>query len=159
RAQQPMPTPQLIESYVSGCNPFNIGELGNNFEFTLPNAVLSGNCLVLEMTLPNETAVFRVTDNNCNAWPGSPSLTVNGGTGNYNLLVFVLPNANAGVTTITINLSASSAPFAWRCMEWNNIATSSPVNGTAGTANVMGSSLSTGSFTPGNNDANGGNLI
>ena len=42
--------------------------------------------------------------------------------------------------------------------EWTNIATAAAANGSSGASDVA-SPVSAGSFTPGNNDANGGNLI
>jgi hypothetical protein len=78
--------------------------------------------------------------------------------------VFVLPNANAGVTTITVHFSAPVSYFLYDVSEWRNIAITSPLSGAIGADGVPASpsaseDVSAGSFTPANNDANGGNLI
>jgi hypothetical protein len=76
-----------------------------------------------------------------------------------NMAVFVLPNANAGVHTITVNFTGDTQPFGYRVSEFSNIATSSPVSGSRTAFNVKAPTLSAGAFTPSNNDGNGGNLI
>lgn len=148
--------PTLIQHVTSSANPVGLGESGNNFKFTLPNAVGAGNCLILGITY-NDTDTATVTDNNGNTWPVSPAVSAD--STDYTSEIFVLPNANAGVTTITVSFGSARIPFQYTISEFCNVATTSPVNGTASAAAQLGPSLSTGSFTPGNNNASGGNLI
>src|SRR5215475_12941518 len=95
-------TPSLIQMVSSTTNnPAVTGDTGNNFKFFLPNAVGAGNCLVLAITYPNGVTPI-ITDNNSNTWPTSPAATANAGSGNCISSIFVLPNANAGVTRINV---------------------------------------------------------
>ena len=80
--------------------------------------------------------------------------------------IYVLPNSHAGTLAtpgiVTVGLGASVQPFQYTLSEFNNIATSSPVNGCIQAAGISpaGGTISPGSFTPtANNDANGGNVI
>ena len=73
--------------------------------------------------------------------------------------VWVLPNAKAGTTLITVSFGSAIIPFNYVVSEFSNVAAANPVSGTKAVAGVIGPSLNTGAFTPGNNDANGGNLI
>lgn len=137
--------------------PSLVGETGNNFVFTLPNAVLAGNSIVLGISYPNGSTP-TVTDNR-NTWPGSPAVTADPGGGAMVAGIFVLPNAAAGVTSITVSFGGAVQPFQYICSEIPGIATTSPANGTAstGATPVNGAALATGSFTPGANAE--GNLI
>ncbi len=100
-----------------------------------------------------------ITDNNGNIWPSTPTVSADAGVGGNVTSIFVLPNANSGQTSITVSFESAVIPFNYVVSEYRNIDTVSPVNGTTSAANLTGASLATGSFTPGNNDANGGNLI
>ncbi len=152
-------TPTLIQFVASSANPVGQGIQGNNYKIPLPNSVGSGNCLVLEMTYTNGSTP-TITDNISNSWSSTPVVSADGGAGNYIKAVFVLPNSNSGLITITVSFGAVFQPFQYSLSEWNNIALSSPVNGTSSINNIHGASLAPGSFTPTtNNDANGGNLI
>jgi hypothetical protein len=147
--------------YTTGNSTGDVIEAGNDFEFTLPNAVGAGNCLVWKITYPNGGAPTGLTDTESNPWSTTPDSVVSGGAGNNDTAIYVLPNAQAGVTTFTIHFATDQQPVYWSMQEWSGIATS-PVNGTAGTANQVydgTTPIATGSFTPGDNDANGGNLI
>jgi len=155
-------TPTLVQHVSSSANPAGKGIPGNAFKFTLPNAVGAGNCLILGISYAaSASRTVSVTDSNGNAWPSSPAVTVTGGQ--VASSVYVLPNANVGVTTVTVTFDASLLPFQYTISEFYNVATVSPVNGTSRSATTSGSSaggtVASGSFTPGNNDAAGGNLI
>jgi hypothetical protein len=50
-------------------------------------------------------------------------------------------------------------PFQYTISEFYNVATTAPVTGTSAAAAVAGPNVGSGTFTPANNDANGGNLI
>jgi hypothetical protein len=166
-AQTPLPfvsgsstsvtVPVLVQHTVWPANPAGIGESGNAFVIPIPNPVGAGNCLILAFTYPSGSAVRSITDTNGNSWSTTPDKSVTGSS--YISAVFVLPNAIAGQDTITVTFNAAVIPYQVSVSEFNGIATTSPVNGSSSAANQTGASLSTGSFTPGNNDTNGGNLI
>jgi hypothetical protein len=155
------PTPTLVQHLSSTSSPVGLGEPGNHFKFTLPNPVLAGNCLILGIAhLSSATfAATPITDGNGNTWPTTPAATSVDANGNVDLAIFVLPDANAGITSITVHFTAALNPFQYTVSEFNNIATSSPFNGSSANSDVAAPNLTSGSFTPGNNDANGGNLI
>jgi hypothetical protein len=164
-------TPTLAQHMSIADNPVGVGIDGNDFKFTLPNAVGAGNCLILGIsfcgntsgdctTLGNDLAAIPITDNNGNIWPTSAAVLQRDSTNmRVDLAIFVLPNANAGVTTITIHFTAALHPMTFAISEFYNVATTSPVNGTSSAENQTAPNISVPSFTPGNNDANGGNLI
>ena len=110
------------------------------------------------MTYPSGSSP-TITDNNGNTWPTTAAVSANAGPGGNISSIWVLPNANAGQTTITVSFASAIIPFNYVVSEFNNVATANPLNGTSATANDAGASIATGSFTPGNNDGNGGNLI
>ena len=148
--------PVLVQHLSSSTN--NQSSYGNNFRFTLPNPVRAGNTLVVGLS-HGYSATRRVTivDSNGNAWPTAPAVTASNET--ITSSIYVLPNAKAGVTTMTISLDAIVLPFQYDVSEFTGIAQTSPVNGTCGSATTASPNLSCGGFTPGNNDANGGNLV
>ena len=152
----------MIQHITSASNFTGAPNLGSgpfdNFKFTLPHAVGAGNCLVLGLVYPHGNTP-TITDTQSNSWPGTPTVSADGGSGKFVSALFVLPNAAAGVTTFTVAFGAGTLPFQYTLTEFQGIATASPVNGSQGTANVAGSTLTCGSFTPTNNDAGGGNLI
>lgn len=143
-----MATPQLQQCYISSCNPAGVGgDTGDAFLKTLPNPVGAGNCIIIAASYPAAVTSATITDNNGNTWPAA-TITETGGTGNYKLSVFVLPNANAGPTQFELNIGATKRqPVAWEIYEYNNIATSSPVDVSHGAANQSGTSLAAGSMT------------
>ena len=151
-------TPTLVQHVSSSANPVGLGISGNAFNIPLPNAVGAGNCLILGMSYLSGRAV-TITDSNGNVWPSTAAATANAGPGYYVASVWVLPNAHAGATTVTVTFDAPVIPFQYTISEFFNVATVSPVNGTSATPTQAGASAITGSFTPGNNDAGGGNLI
>jgi chitodextrinase len=154
-------TPTLVQNVSSSTNPVGIGIDGNDFKFTLPNAVLAGNALVLKVAYESGAsfAATPVTDSNGNVWPAAPSAAVADRNGNVNLAVFVLPNARPGLTTLTVHFTTPVRPFQYDCGEWRNVDTAAPVAGSVGASGVAGPTVSAGVFTPQNNDAHGGNLV
>ncbi len=155
----PPPTgPQLVQAYVScGTSLANAGETASAWAFTPPNPVGTNNCVVWTITYPSGTAP-TISDNNGNSWTGRLAKTAPGG--NCDTTTWVLPGANSGVTQFKATFGSAQQPVWFEYQEWSGIATSSAVNGTVGSASpVAAPTLATGSFTPGNNDANGGNLI
>jgi hypothetical protein len=151
-------TPTLIQHVASSANPPGIGIQGNNFKIPLPNSVGGGNCLIVGITYPHGNNP-TITDSNGNTWPTTAAASADPGAGGNVSSIWILPNANAGRTAITVSFASSIIPFNYVVSEFSNIATASPINGTSATAGHIGASLATGSFTPGNNDGNGGNLI
>ena len=91
------------------------------------------------------------------------------GVAGYNgtFIVATVPTTTTFTYTAAAGLAASGGgtayvvvqPFQYTVSEFNNVATVTPVNGTSSTAAVSAPGLTSGLFTPGNNDANGGNLI
>jgi hypothetical protein len=155
-------TPTLVQHVSTTANPVGVGIGGNNFVFTLPNPVLAGNTLVLKLAYDDSVsfASTPVTDTNGNTWPTTPTATSTDANSTVRLAIFVLPNANAGTTTIKVSFNGVVIPFQYDATEWTNIAASSPFNGYSAASNLAAPNLSSGSFTPTvNNDANGGNLI
>jgi hypothetical protein len=154
-----MATPKLIQRAVSSYITNALYTVNaNTFKIRLPNAVGVGNCLILCLNSANNASVSSIADDNTNSWPGTATITLS----NHNCFtsLFVLPNAHAGVTTITINLSTTVQLFRCEIYEFNNIATTTPVNGTSSATSLLSSAgASAGTFTPGNNNANGGNLL
>jgi hypothetical protein len=100
-----------------------------------------------------------VTDSNGNAWPTTPTALQKDSLANMDLAAFVLPNANPGNTTVVFHFAAPIPQFQFSLSEFAGIATTAPVSGTTGASGVLAPNLTAGTFTPGNNDANGGNLI
>jgi hypothetical protein len=153
--------PTLVQHVGSTTELFSRGVLGNDIKFTPPNPVLAGNCLVLGIAYTSGTpfSTTPVTDSNGNSWPTSPAASQGDAAGNMDLAIFVLPDAKAGPTTITFHFANAIPQFQFSFSEFYNVATSAPINGSSGASQVLAPGLATGTFTPGNNDAAGGNLI
>lgn len=148
-------TPALVQHFSSSTNPVGLGIVGDIFKIPVPT-VRAGNCLILAISYPNANTP-TITDNNGNTWSGSPTVTKAGSS--YTASIFVLPNANAGATIVTVTFGTTIIPFNYEISEFTNIAISSPANGSS-SATGTGSALSAGAFTPTtNNNTNGGNLI
>src|SRR6185437_1056190 len=158
------PVATLIQHMASESNPWpGNGIAGNNFVATWPNPVQAGDTLICGISYPSGKTP-TITDNLGNTWPGTAAVSADDGAGNMVAAIFVLPNSAAGSAgtpgTITFGLGASVQPFEYTCSEFNNIATSSPVNGFKSGVGLLGSTINPGSFTPTtNNDSGGGNLI
>lgn len=155
-------SPVLIQHVASSANPVGLGISGNNFKIPLPNAVLAGDALVLAITYPHGHTI-TISDTLGQTWP-SATVTADAGSGAYVAAIYVLPNSLGGNETITVGLGSADLPFNYTLSEFSNIATSSPVNGTKGSAgltpNASTAVIDPGSFTPTtNNNANGGNVI
>ena len=151
-------TPTLSQHISSSTNPIGIGNPGNAYQFTLPNPVGAGNCLILGLSYAwSEDRTVSVSDNNGNRWPANPAVTTND---RENLIssIFILANANAGVTTITVTFNDYINPVQYTLSEFFNVDTVSPVSGQSSNATAS-PILTTERFRPRNNDENGGNLI
>jgi len=151
--------PAIVQMVASSTNIFGVqGQAGSNFKFTLPNTNGASNCVALCMSYPNGTTI-TITDGLGNTWPASATKAADAGAGLNVGSIWILPNANGGVSTYHVACSPAAIPFQYVIIELCGI-DANPVNSTsAGTASVTGPNLTTGSFTPDNNDATGGNFI
>lgn len=139
--------PTLVQHRASTSNPVGLGaETGNNFAFTVQTPVGAGNCLVLAITDPSGKTVTSITDSVNGTWPAATVTATN--SGGFTAAIFVLPNAGAGATTITVNFNASCTQFQYTVSEFCNVALTSPVNNHSSNAAVSAPNLSCGSFTP-----------
>jgi hypothetical protein len=153
-------TPNLVQHATWGVNGGSSETGGNTFHFSLPNASLSGNCLVFALNYHyGATRTITITDNKSNSWPSTPSISVTDGGRVETTSLWVLPNATAGTQFITVVFDASILGVQGEVSELYNIATSSPINGTTSNNGSTSPTVTAGSFTPGDNNANGGNLI
>ena len=157
-------TPALVQHLASSSNPRGIGNPGNNYRFFLPNPVRPGNCLILGITYPRSTTrTVSITDTAGNDWTGTLAVRASDPSTPVTSDIYVLPGAMAGVTQITVGFDTDLDSFQYTASEFNNVALSAPVSGSSKTtaaAAINGvATLSSGSFTPANNDANGGSLI
>jgi hypothetical protein len=151
----------LTQAFISTGNSIaSVDEPGNAFQFTIPYSVGSGDCLVMSLTYPNGATISSISDTINGSWSTTAAVTANGGNGNNNTSIFLKSSSSGTTDTITITFSASQQPVMWRVEDWVGVTCSS--NGTAAAANQTyngSAAMSTGSFTPGDNNANGGNLI
>lgn len=150
--------PTLIQHVGSTVNDNN-GISGNGFVFSLPNVVGTGNCLILGISFPFSAGrTVSVVDSTGNTWTQAGSQVTD--STNMAQRIYVCPNASAALHTVTVTFDTTLRPFEYQISEFQNIATTSPVDGTHGTASVASPNVSAGSYTPTtNNDANGGHLI
>lgn len=154
-------TAQLCQAFISTGNSIaSVNEPGNNFVFTIPGVSLRvGDYMLLSLTYQNGSTVTSISDSVNGAWSTTAQVTAANAGGN-NTGFYRFANSAAGTkATITIAFNGTQQPVIWRLMVWSGLATSSVENGTVQAAGVQGSALATGAFTPGNNNANGGNLI
>lgn len=111
----------------------------------LPNATLAGNCLILGFQGGNPSPTWTPTDNIGTAWPAA-SVHVTGA--GQEIFIWVKPNIDAGITRITLTPGAGSAQFnSFVVSEFNNCATSSPVDITFSNGAAAAPNVSTGSGT------------
>jgi len=153
-------TPMLVQHATWGVNGGSSETGGNTFRFSLPNASLSGNCLVFALNYHySATRKITITDNKGNSWPSTPSVSVTDSGNVETTSLWVLPNATTGTQVITVVFDASILGVQGELSELYNIAVSAPVDGTTSNNGSTSPTITAGSFTPGNNNANGGNLI
>lgn len=134
----------------------------NNFEVTLPLDTLGGNAIGLFMSWNSTTAtVSTIKDTINGTWNLANTLQKSIIGLNNTDSFYALANSGAGTTTITITFSAVVQPPVVEVFEIPGVATiqGSLSGGAVATADVAGASLTTGSFTPIANNANGGNII
>jgi hypothetical protein len=133
------------------------GEVGNDFIINLANPTLANNCLILALTNAyTSTRAITISDDKGNTWTTGPHIDFVANT--ETTTIFYALGVAAGTQKITIHFDASIFNVHATASEWYNIATIAAANRSSAAFDVA-SPVSTGSFTPGNNDANGGNLI
>jgi len=149
------PRPALVQNVSTYTN--RDAEVGNDYIVNLPTPTLASNCLILALTNAySATRTILISDDKGNAWTAGPH--VDFVANNETTTLFYALGVAAGTQRITIHFDASIFDVHATVSEWTNIATAAAVNGSRGAAGVA-SPVSAGSFTPGNNDANGGNLV
>lgn len=115
--------------------------LPNNFKLTFPNPVGLHNLLVCGISWLGSTITLNTpTDSQSNTWGAAVTATGtrNEGNGIVKTALYYAPNANAGVTTVTfVFSSATQAHF--RCSEFYNVATSTPLDAAVGTPDIQSS--------------------
>jgi len=138
-----------------------VNEPLENFAVALPDATQSGQGLVCAVAYPSG-ATPSITDDQGNTWPASGAagtVTADAGGGAMAIQIFRLASAAANTRIVTVGFGGSpQQPVkVWLEKLYNITGT---VNGskTGTSLNTLGT-VSPGSFTPTNNNANGGNLI
>lgn len=137
-------TPQLQQAFISSSNPNGVGgDTGHAFQQTLGAPVGAGNAIIFVASYPTGTTA-SISDNNGNTW-GAAAKSVDAGVGGFILSVWVIFSANAGLTTFTLNVGATSIqPVSYAIYEFNNL---SSVDVTAGATLQSGTTLAPGSMT------------
>lgn len=130
-------------------------QTGNAFKCPLLNPSGSGNTVLFGFTVTGGATVSSVNGSVNGAY--TQIKTALGGAGNLDSYVYMIQNCALGTEVITVTFSASVASFQYEITEIYGVVTSGGANGTA--ANPYSLSTNTGVFTPGNNNANGGNFI
>ena len=155
-AQSVVPArPTLVQNLSSYTN--RDAEVGNDFIINLANPSLANNCLILALTNAySPTRTISVSDDKGNTWTKGPHTDFVANT--QTTTIYYALGVVAGTQTITIHFDAAIFNVHATVSEWYNIATSAAANGSSAASDVA-SPVSPGTFTPGNNDANGGNLI
>ena len=152
-------TPIVFQHIGSSTNPVGVGISGSTFVLQI-EPLPANTVAVMEVTVPHGTSV-SISDTLAGTWSGAVC-TADAGSGNYAASVFVQPlGASGGAETITIHAS-NAQPVQAEYTFFQNVNTTSPVSGHLCTASLSANSsglISPGSFTPTNNDANGGNVI
>jgi len=157
-------TPIMFQHIASSTNPTGNGIAGHAFVFHTERLPPHATA-VMGVTVPHGITV-TMRDTLVGAW-SAPVCKQDAGTGLAATYLFVQPLGAAGGTdAITIGVGSSDTqPVQFDLTIFENIATSSPANGShcPSGGNLMPNSsgvINPGSFTPTtNNDANGGNVI
>ena len=150
--------PNLYQHRGGAFQPAVAASPGNPFTLPLPNASIAGNTYVLAISYDNGLTPV-ITDSNGNTWPGTATVaTRSSASPDLWSSIFVLPNCKAGLNTVTVTFGAPSYSFQWKLTEYYWI-DASAANGTSAASFVTGPTLSAGSFTPGDNNAGGGNIV
>ena len=154
-------TPILFQHISTSTNPAGLGISGHAFVMHTEPLPANTVAVIGVTALASKTVTVSSTLNA--SWTNVCSAT--GGTGNLKAWVFVAnEGATGGVDTVTVGVGTSATqPVQFDLTFWENINTSSITGGSLCSASggITPSSgvISPGSFTPTNNNANGGNVI
>jgi hypothetical protein len=107
------------------------GESGNAFVLKLAWPTLSNNCYILKLRYPSGTTFTSIVDSAGNNYPTTPDVSATDTSNNIVHGKFHVFGGTAGAVSITVTCSASIATLSGSFQEWNNIATSSAIDGTA----------------------------
>jgi len=142
-----MATPTIIQ-YVKSSNTL-YPVMANNgvFRLRLPNPALAANCIVVWVTWGGVDSTPTVTDDAGNTYHATTKSFSANGDGMYGFYAY---NITAGARVISIkNVSGSSQSYIQAmAIEFNNILTTDPIDGSNGHTATSGTSLTAGSFTP-----------
>lgn len=153
----------IIQHVSYAYNSSIAGPAGNNYVYTIPNATLANNGLVLAVAYPNGVTP-AITDDQSNTWPASGAagtVTSDAGAGGMVIQIFRLASAATGTQKITVGFGSTvTQPVKVWITELYNI-TGTINSTTAWHAEKVnaGGIVSPGSQTPTDNNVNGGNLI
>ena len=156
-------TPIMFQHIASSTDPLGNGIPGHAYTFHT-ESLPANTVAVMGVSAPSNIAV-TISDTLAGSWSTAACSASGGNNNNTKAWVFVQSlGASGGPDAITINVgSADIQPVQFDITFWQNISTSSPVNGSLCAGNLSpstGGAINPGSFTPTtNNDANGGNII
>jgi hypothetical protein len=128
---------------------------GNGFKCPLLNPSGTGNSILIGFTCTGGATVSSVSGSVNGAY--TQVNTALGGAGNLDSYVYLLQNCANGTETITVTFNATVGTFQYVITEFYGVATGGGNNGTS--KNAYSATLGAPSFTPTNNNANGGNII
>jgi hypothetical protein len=138
-------TPTLVQ-FTAGSSTQN--NATGSYIISLPNPSLSGNLLACGLARASGTVTTTVSDDKNQTWTAGPTNTdsVNGEVS----AIYYFPNTAAGVRQVTIHFTTNKTYIAAACWEFNNVALSSPVDGSAGHSDLGSptTTVTSGSFTP-----------
>ena len=143
-------TPMFARNHVSGSN--TQGYATTAYSLRLPNATLSGNCVIVGFQYGSTSGVTpSVTDDKGNSY----AIVAKHDDGNQVVNLAVALNVAAGAQRITVSFSGTAPPYvSGLASEFYNVATSNAIDGTTGN-NGTSTSVTAGSLTP----ASSGDLI
>jgi len=155
------PAPVLFQHLAFSTNPAGIGVAGHNYVFA--TEPLPPNTVAVMAVTALHGKTITVSDTLAGTWSAAVC-TADAGTNNYKTELFVEPlGATGGADTITVGVGTSNTnPVTYTVSFFENINTSAPTGGSLCVDNISPNSsglVSPGSFTPTNNNANGGNVI
>jgi hypothetical protein len=155
-------SPIMFQHIASSTNPTGNGIAGRAFVVATEPLPANSVAVIFVSALVGKTVT--ISDTLGATWTNL--CAASGGSGNAEAWAFVAPlGATGGADKITIGVGASNTqPVQYDLTVWENINTTTPsggshcsaVNGVTPAAGVI---TDTGSFTPTNNNANGGNVI
>jgi hypothetical protein len=155
-------SPILFQHIATSTNPNGSGETGR--AFVIHTESLPANTVaVLAVTAPNSITP-TVSDTLAGSWSAG-QCNAPGGTGNVKATIFVEAlGATGGVDTITVAVGSTNVqPVQFDVSFFENINTTTPVNSskcsTTPITPTSGGVITSASFTPSNNNANGGTVI